>query len=243
VRIPARIDTDFRGNNGAAGISGGIPVETSIFGNPHFKDENLIAYQVGYRTTVSPRLFLDFTAFYNSYNHQQTTEPLAPFQESTPLPVHIVQPFTYENLMHGEGQGLEVFATWKATSRWTVSPGYAFDEIHMHLSPASGDTGSVSDAEGSNPRHAAQLRSHFELPRAFSWDTSVYFVGRLPDPGVPAYTRVDTEVTWRLGEKFSASVVGQNLAKDHHLEFTFPGDLHNSTLVKRSGYAKFTWQF
>jgi len=243
IRTPARFDTDFRENNGGSGVSGGIPVETSIFGNPHFKDEDLIAYQVGYRSTISSRLFLDFTAFFNTYSHQETTEPETPFLESTPLPVHIVQPFTYENLMHGEGQGLEIFANWKASGRWTLSPGFAFEEIHMHLAPSSGDTTSVSDAEGSNPRNSAQLRSHFELVRALSWDTSAYFVGRLVDPGVPSYTRVDTGLTWRLAEKFSASVVGQNLVRDHHLEFTFPGDLHNSTLIKRSGYMKFTWQF
>ena len=242
IRTPARIDTDFRENNGGSGVSGGIPVETSTFGNPHFKDENLIAYEVGYRTTVSPRLFLDFTAFFNSYSHQETTEPGTPFLESTPLPVHIVQPFTYENLMHGEGHGLEVFTNWKVASRWTLSPGYGFEEIHMHLDPSSRDTTSISDAEGSNPRSSAQLRSHFEMSRALSWDTSVYFVDRLVDPGVPSYTRLDTGFTWRLADKLSASFVGQNLLKDRHLEFQFAGNLHNSTLIKRSAYVQLTWQ-
>jgi iron complex outermembrane receptor protein len=243
IRTPGRIDTEFRENNGGSGFSGGLPVETSIFGNPHFKDEDLIAYEVGYRTTVSPTLFFDFTAFFNSYGRQGTIEPGAPFLESTSLPVHIVQPFTYKNLMHGEGHGLEVFANWKASSRLTLSPGYAFEEIHTHLSPTSGDTQSVSDAEGSNPRNSAQLRSHFELARALSWDASAYFVGRLVDPGVPSYTRVDTGLTWRLADKFSASAVGQNLVRDRHIEFQSPGNLHNSTMVKRSVYAKFTWRF
>lgn len=243
VRTPARFDTDIRKNLGGSSVSGGTPVERSDFGNLHFKDEDLIAYEVGYRTTVSPRLFLDFAAFFNSYGHQETIEPGTPFAESTPPPAHIVQPEVFRNLMHGEGHGLEVFANWKATSRWTLSPGFAFERIHMHLDPTSGDTQSVSDADGSSQVHSAQLRSHFELARNLSWDASVYFVGRLMDQPVPSDTRLDTGLTWRLADALSVSVVGQNLARDRHLEFLDPANTVSSTLVKRAAFAKFTWKF
>ena len=243
IRTPARSDTEIRENLGGSSVSGGIPVETSDFGNPHLKDEDLIAYELGYRTTVSPRLFLDFAAFFNSYGHQKTIEPGMPFLETTPQPVHIVQPFTYKNLMHGEGHGLEVFANWKATNRWTLSPGFAFERIHMHLDPTSNDTESVRDAEGSSQVQSAQLRSHFEPAQNLSWDASVYFVGRLMDQAVPSYTRLDTELTWRLADAASVSLVGQNLARDSHLEFLDSANSVSSTLVKRAVFAKFTWKF
>jgi len=38
-------------------------------------------------------------------------------------------------------------------------------------------------------------------------------------------------------------VVGQNLVRDRHLEFLDDSETVNSTLVKRSAYAKFIWQF
>ncbi len=243
LRTPARIDTDIRQNLGFSSVSGGLPVVTGVFGNPDFKDENLIAYQVGYRATLSPRLFLDFTAFLNSYNHQETFEPGAPFQETTPLPIHIVQPEIAENLLHGEGHGLEVFANWKVTSRWTLSPGYAFERIHMHLAPPSVDIFDLLDAEHSNPYHSAQLRSHLEVARTLSWDASTFFVDRLVGKGVPSYTRLDTQLTWRIAEGVTASLVGQNLLRDRHIEFLDPADLESSTLVKRNAYAKLTWNF
>lgn len=243
VRTPARIDTDIRQNLGGSSSSGGLPVATSIFGNPNFEDEELIAYEAGYRANVTPRLFLDFVAFYDSYNNQETLEPGTPFQESSPLPVHIVQPETHRNLMHGEGHGVEAFATWKVSSRWMLSPGYAFERIHMHLDPASRDIGSVIDAELSYPFQSAQLRSHFELARKLSWDTSAYFVDRLVDKGVPSYTRLDTGLTWHLAEGVSVRVYGQNLLNDRHLEFLDPANTVFSTLVKRSAYAQLTWNF
>jgi iron complex outermembrane receptor protein len=243
VRTPARFDTNIRENLGATSVSGGIPVVTSVFGNPDFKDESLIAYEAGYRSSISPHLFLDCNIFFNSHTHLETTEPGTPFLESMPLPVHIVQPETYQNLLHGEGQGLEAFATWRATGRWTLSPGFAFERIHLHLTPPSMDTGSLLDAEHSNPYESAQLRSHLELARGISWDASAYFVDRLVGKGVPSYTRLDTGLTWHWTDSLSVSVVGQNLQRDHHVEFLDPENNVATTLVKRDAFVQFTWNF
>lgn len=113
----------------------------------------------------------------------------------------------------------------------------------MYLSPGSQDMGSVASAEGSNPRHSAQLRSHVALPHNLSWDASAYFVGRLRDPAVPSYTRVDTQLVWQFGEGASLRLVGQNLARDHHIEFVDDLGTVLSTQIKRSAYAQFTWRF
>jgi hypothetical protein len=39
------------------------------------------------------------------------------------------------------------------------------------------------------------------------------------------------------------SAVGQNLLKDHHLEFNDMFQAVNSSQVKRSAYAKLAWRF
>ena len=74
-------------------------------------------------------------------------------------------------------------------------------------------------------------------------DVSAYFVDRLPYQGVPAYTRLDTELSWKWSKQISLSLVGQNLLKDHHLEFYNDSGATISTLVKRSVYAKIVWRF
>ena len=132
---------------------------------------------------------------------------------------------------------------WQATHRWTLSPGYAFEEIHMHLAPTSQDTTSVPAAEGSSPDHSAQLRSHFVLWQGLGWDTSAYFVGHLTDPSEPSYTRLDTELSWHFRERASLSFVGQNLVKDLHEEFVDLTESARTTQVKRSAYVKLSWQF
>jgi iron complex outermembrane recepter protein len=241
-RTPAETDAALRAAVGEFPGPGGIPVLLTLFGNPQVDNEESVDYEMGYRTMVSQELSIDFTAYYNNYSHQETSEPSTPFLVNTPSP-HLVLPLITENLMHGESHGVEIAVNWKATNRWTLSPGYAFEQIHMHLAPTSQDTTSVSGAQGSSPVNAAQLRSHVSLARGLAWDTSGYFVDRLTDPREPSYTRLDTGLSWQLGERLALSLVGRNLLRSRHEEFFDTTGSSESTLIKRSAYAKVEWQF
>jgi iron complex outermembrane recepter protein len=243
LRTPAETDTASRINFAGFPGPGGTPTLLALVGNPRIGNEGLTAYETGYRNTLLSSLSIDLAAYYSHYDHQETTEPAPPFFENSPGPPHLVLPVTFEDLMHGEAHGIEVAANWKITDRWTLSPGYALEQIHMHTEAGSQDTGSAAEAEGSTPTHAAQLRSHFALPHGVEWDASAYFVDRLRSINAPSYTRLDSGLTWRWTENLSSSVVGQNLLKDRHLEFIDDIGSVRSTLVKRSVYAKFTWQF
>src|SRR5260370_19328864 len=134
-----------------------------------------------------------------------------------------------ENLMHEESHGIEITANWKARDWWSISPGFAIAREHLHTDPLSTDTQTVPFTEGSSPDRSIQLRSHIDLRRNLAWDVSAYFVdalsnqGPLGDVKISSYTRLDNRLTWKLGEKFSLSVVGQNLLKGRHLEFEDAG--------------------
>jgi iron complex outermembrane recepter protein len=243
IRTPGSVDISERIDSTGFLEPNGTPVIVRSVGNPHFQDETLIAYEAGYRSQLSTRLSLDIAAYYNSYGQLQTEEPGAPFPESSPAPAHLVEPVVPGNLMHGETHGIEVSAKWKVVTRWTITPAYTFEGIHLHLAPTSLDTTSVNGGEGDSPHQWARLDSHVNLPRNFSWDASANFVDRLTALDVPAYTRLDTQLTWQAHEHLSISLVGQNLESDRHLEFLNTQGTGISTLVKRSAYAKFTWRF
>jgi iron complex outermembrane receptor protein len=243
LRTPASTDTAERANFGAFTPPLGPPVVFSLFGNPNFKDETLIAYELGYRSTISSRLSIDIAAFYHAYGDQETTEPIAPFFETAPGPPHEVMPLTFENLMQGEEHGIEASADWKVTPRWTISPAYDFARVHMRVLPESKDTTTAPETNGSDPHVQAMLRSHLELPCAFSWDASAQFVDRLTAQHIPSYTRVDTQLNWRWKNRLSLSLVGQNLAQDHHIEFIDSVGATRSTEIKRGAYGKVAWTF
>jgi hypothetical protein len=82
-----------------------------------------------------------------------------------------------------------------------------------------------------------------DLPRGFAWETSAYFVERLPAQQVPSYTRLDAGLSCHLGEKTTISLAGQNLLHNLHLESNDAFTSLNPSQVKRSAYAKIVWRF
>jgi iron complex outermembrane receptor protein len=249
LRTPSRNDTDLNVN--VAGFTGsdGTPNLVRVSGSSQFTNEDLIAYEAGYRNTIAKSLSIDIAAYYNDYDALQTTEPTTPFSESTPLPPHLVLPLVKENLMYGETHGVELTANWKVTDRWTLSPGYTLERIHLHTDPSSHDTTTGPFFEGGTPRNSAQLRSHFDLRQGLAWDMSAYFVDRLTAQGttnnqvIPAYTRLDAGLTWTPRKELSISVIGQNLLSGHHIEFEDKFGSMQSSQIQRSAYAQMTWRF
>jgi iron complex outermembrane recepter protein len=241
-RTPSDTDESIRASlGGFTGPNGSVALQ--LTGNPNLKNEETSTYEAGYRISFVEQLSLDCTTYLDSYRDQETAEPGTPFFVSSPAPPHTVLPLVYGNLMHGESHGAEVAADWKISPRWTISPGYAFEQIHMHLKPSSQDTTSVFWAQGSSPVHSAQLRSHLALTSGLSWDASAYFVDRLTDPRIPSYTRLDSGFTWQWSKKLSVSFVGQNLLKDRHEEYVDSTGSAATTLIKRSAYVQWRWQF
>jgi iron complex outermembrane receptor protein len=238
-RSPTRHDLDLIAT--LAALPG--PAEVVLIGNPNFQNENLIAFEAGYRTQINSRLSVDLATFVNSYNHLETQEPLSSYLEPNSTPPLLVYPIEFGNKMHGITAGIEASVHWTVTHRWTLSPGYSYLQMHLHTDPTSLDTTSVADAQGSNPIHQVQLRSHLKLPHSMDWDSNVYYVGALPAQLVPAYTRLDSQLTWRFSERAQLSIVGQNLLSDHHVEANDAYAVVNSSEVKRSAYAKIVWHF
>jgi iron complex outermembrane receptor protein len=249
LRTPSRNDTNLVVNVGGSPGSDGTLDLVRFFGNPQFQNEELFAYELGYRAAVGKNLTLDIAAYYNDYDHLESTEPGPPFPEATPLPAHLVVPLMYENLMRGETHGIEIATNWKVSDRWTLSPGYALEKHHMRTEPSSADTITPPFVEGGTPHHSAQIRSHFDLRQNLAWETFASFSGHLTNQGlstferIPAYTRLDTGLTWKPREAVSFSLFGQDLLKTKHIGFEDIFGSMQSSQIKRSGYAKVTWRF
>jgi iron complex outermembrane recepter protein len=221
----------------------GEPTVPTLFGNPHVKSENVVAYEAGWRTEQSSRLTVDLSAFFNSYRHLYNQEPGTPFLSATPAPLHLVLPMTWENKMHGTTQGIELSANLRVAERWTLSPAYSLLQMRLRMDPDSQDTSTLPNIEGSSPRYQAQLRSRVDLAHGLSWDANAYFVSPLPAQAVTSYTRVDTQLNWHPAERVVISLVGQNLLKDHQLESNDVYTTVNPSKAKRSAHFQIGWQF
>ncbi len=242
VRTPARSDVGLRRNTAAFPGRDGLLNLVSSLGNPNLKSDELLAYELGYRAQLSKRLSLDVATFYNRYDRLRTTEPGAPFFETSPAPPHLLLPQVFDNKLHGETHGVELTSNWRVTHRWTLSGGYSLLRTHLHFDPSSQDISSVAKVEGTSPRQQAQFRSRFDLPEGLELDTSVYFVGQLAAQQIPSYTRLDMRIGWRPAERLELSVASQNMLDHQHAEFS-PGSGLSPIQITRSVFGKLTWRF
>jgi iron complex outermembrane recepter protein len=242
-RVPNRSDTGLRWNVEVMPGPGGLPVVVQETGNHGVRANNVTAYEAGLRFQVRKTLLLSVSTFFNSYSNQMSYEPGAASLESDPAPIHIVVPVYAANKTYGDSDGLEASANWKVSSWWTISPGYSLQQIRFRVDANSVDTTSAPEANGYSPEHQAQLRSHFQLPQRFNFDWNTYFVDRLPAQHVAGYTRLDLQLTRRIGKRWQISAAGQNLLADHHTEFQSLPVIFGSSDAKRAAFVKLAWQF
>ncbi len=220
------------------------PVYFEITGNPHFQSERLLSYEAGYRTTITPRVYLDVASFYNIYHDLQSYGPLGlglgpPPPPLQPPPLLILLP--YANGIEGHTIGVEIAPSWQVTSWWQLRGSYSYLHMTLKDEPGFTDTGNVLvNYLGSSPHNSVTFQSLLSLPKRFDVDLSYRFVSALPSQGVKAYGTGDARLGWRLKENMEFSLVGQNLFQPQHAEFA--GDPGAIVEIKRSVFGKITWR-
>ena len=217
-----------------------LPVEAAVFGSNHFKSEDLLAYEAGYRVQVTSNLSADIATFYNYYTHLRTAEPVIPFLEMNPAPLHLVAPFVAENKMHGGTYGTELFADWRLVPKWKLAASYTYLQMDLRKDASSLDP--TADNPGpSSPRHQFYVRSSLDVFKSLEHDLIVRYVDQLPGLNIPSYYSVDTHFSYKLPSRIELSVGSRNLLNKEHLEFV-PDFINTSpTKVGRTIYGSISW--
>jgi len=205
----------------------------SILGNDDIAPEELLAYEVGYRTVVTQKLAFDCALFYNEYHH------LINVTSSTASSSGEIN-FVFDNVMDAETYGAEISSDWKPLSWITLKAAYSWMDICLH--PDISIIGANNSANAkSNPTHQVSLRSMFDLPHATQADIWIHYVDSIEALGVEAYLTADIRLAWKPRKNIELSLVGRNLLESKHLEFL--QDEIVPTEITPSVYGKITWSF
>jgi iron complex outermembrane receptor protein len=246
VRTPSRSEESVILTQ-AAEVGPGIYVPATILGTNTFKNENMLAYEVGYRAEPIKNLSFDVDAYWNHYNDLRS-EVLIPS-----LNPFLPPQFYLANNVHGNTYGGEISATWRVLDWWRLQPSYSYLKTLLHVYAADGyiDTYSVGLDERSSPENQFMIRSSMDLPHDVTFDAALRFVDKLefPQPGfastitVPDYFELDARLAWRINKSWEVAVIGQNMLHDRHTEFE-PTYVHTqATEIPRSVFAQVTYQF
>lgn len=196
VRFPSRADR---------GLSIVTPV-FAIVGNPNFKSEDVLAYEMGLRGQPSDSLFWDVATYYNDYSNLSSAI-------ANPAGGNVFQ--LTNSSGHEETYGFEVANTVKMHEYWQVRSAYSF---------LRGSTGIL----GTAPRNQVYLMSSRDLGSRRTLDMIYRYVDNIPsDPtglnfvgptGAPRYFEMDARFGWSPRENLEFYVVGRNLLQKFHNE-------------------------
>ena len=241
VRTPADVERDFFLSGYIGPSPGGLQFFARFNANRSFRSEQMNGYELGYRRLITKTLYVDLSGFYNHYSDLFSEDITgSPFLESDPAPTHILLPAEFGNGLLGTTKGVEIAPEWRPTHFWRLRGSYSYLQMDLERSRNSLDIGTAAGIEGSSPKHQAMVQSGFDISKNFTLDFSYRYISSLPGQKVEAYSTADTVFGWRFHEHFRLSLVGKNLLQPRHAEDG--GDPGPLVLIKRSAYAKLTWQ-
>jgi iron complex outermembrane receptor protein len=207
------------------------PIEV-LGGGPDFLSEAVIAYELGYRAQLMPKMTLSISTYYNQYSRLRSISPT--------LPAFI------QNNVQGDTRGLELTFTEQLTETWRLHVGYDFLDEDIHVAAGQSDVNGGA-ADISDPKNQFSIGSSLDLPWHIDLNGWFRFVDRVAtiSNGVigatPSYGELDVRVGWHPTERLELALVGQNLLQDQHPEFGVPSV--DRAEIERSFYAKLTFRY
>jgi len=235
VRVPTRLERDIDIDVTPPGSDPAV----ILLGNPDFGAERLLAYELGYRWQVSPRLSLDAASFYNRYRGLASLELEDSYTDSTGRTIF---PIRNENLNVGRAVGAELLANFSVMDSWRMTASYSF--LDLNITPHGQDQNRGAFIAGSTPRSQVGLRSSIDV-RGVQIDGFLRRIGAIRhDPqivtgeGIPAYTELDVRLA-HAWHQLEFELLLRNLLHEEHLEFGAPAQRGE---IERSAYAGITWR-
>lgn len=228
VRTPARYDRDLFEPNPAFGTLLGTS-------NSNFRSETVIAYELGYRATITKRVSGSLSLFYNDYDSLRTLG-----LSNGGLPV------VWQNNLHGYTYGLELATDYQLLEWWRLHFGYDLLEEHLRVKSGAFDVNN-SLGETADPKNQGFIRSSMDLPHDIEFNLALRLIDTVHNNNgatagtVPSYAELDARIAWHATKHLELSVVGQNLLHQRHPESGFPGPAQEWPI--RSVYGKLAYQF
>ncbi len=211
VRTPGRFQDDAQV---VFGEFAGFPIVFS--GNQETDSENVITYELGYRSQPADWFNWDIAGYYSVYEDIITEVPTSPLT------------FDFANEAGGSLYGVELTGELEMTDDWRLIGNYSF---------LSGfDENGISLASGS--KNIVYLRSSWDLPGETEFDATMRYVDSPWEfsPPLDSYLTLDLRLSCRLSDHARASVVGQNLLDNSHSEWFSSAFGQLNTEVQRGVY-------
>jgi iron complex outermembrane receptor protein len=199
-----------------------------LTGNPDFRTEKVVSYEMGYRGEPSPSLSVSVSAYVSDYDDLRTVETAS----STAF-----LPLRWDNLMEGQIYGLTAWAKWEVADWWRLSPGLALLHKELKFSPGASRLLSLNQA-GNDPNSRATLTSSMDLGARVTLDAMLRYIGSRPEPALHDHYNLSARLSWQVSPAFELAVTGSNLLHSDQLQYPAP----NGERIGRSAIVEARWR-
>lgn len=213
VRSPTPFDTDVEERLGTF---------IAISGNRDFRTEKLTGYELGIRAQPLSAVSFSVTGFYHQYDDLRTIE-----LGTGPAFLN----FFWGNRLRGNTHGVEVWATARPLSWWTLSAGGTLISEHFLFKPGATGPFAGTAQNGVDPKHRFTLQSSMRLGEAVNLDVDFRAVGRLQHTDVPAYAELGGRLAWNVSRHLALTLSGANLLHERHVEYPGGDAIQRKVLV------------
>jgi iron complex outermembrane receptor protein len=135
-----------------------------------------------------------------------------------------------------------VAAYWTPFDTWRLDASYSALRITPSVDAASLDARATL-FDGAAPRRQWHARSTWWADARTQVHAAIYRAGALPQFLIPAYTRLDAGLEFRLPDGLTAALTGQNLLDRSHQEFSGVDSGVLSSSIPRSARVQLRWQY
>jgi iron complex outermembrane receptor protein len=195
VRTPSRFEA------GAVFSTATGPL-TNLIATNAGSSEKVVAYELGWRRSLTPRIDIDLAGYHNEYTSLLIHVPVFLGSNAVAL--------VTEPIGEGHSTGAEAALNAKVTDRWTLKFAGDLLDLRIRTGLPAGLPDSFVD-QGLSPRSQLSLRSWFDLTPDIDVDVWLRHVSKLARGETPAYTNLDLRAGWRLTSRLELTVRGENL--------------------------------
>ena len=208
--------------------------------NDSYGSENVVSYEIGYRTTLINNVSFDSTAFYSQYNNLLSFATLAPTFNGSMLE----QKINFANERQAHTYGFEVATVWQISSWLRGDINYSFFKME-YTNPQP----NLIFSTGISPQQSISLRSVITPTEDIDLDILFRYVDSASVSSdtnnaatIKAYTSMDIRLAWRPAKGIEFSLVGQNLLASAHTEYLIEY-FSKASKIDRGVFGKLVWQF
>jgi len=255
MRLPSRGDLDAAVVNAVLPPlvppnAAPVPLAITLSGNPAYLSEELIAYEIGFRSNPNDNLIVDLAAYYHEYEDQRSIVPGIPVCMPSGVPTfvdplcvlsaqYIENPLSIGNMDSYDSYGLEAVVDWTPADWWRLQGTFSSIRNANESVPLTPQFAFIQES----PDYQVSVRSMMNLGENTELDSWFRYVDELPNAGIDSYLELDLRIGWSPTPELQFALVGQNLLEDAHQEFVSELSDVVPVQIERRAYIEARWSF